>query len=98
VLGIRYEDMLSDPQRIFRLVLDHIGIRFDQAQLDHAIEMSSFGKLSALEERDGFIERSRKQERFFRKGENRGGADLPEQIRARIIADHGAVMRHMKYL
>lgn len=96
---LRYEDMLDDPAKAFRSVLDLLGIRFDAAQMAHAIDMSSFDQLKALEERDGFIERSKKQERFFRQGKKGMGSEtLPTAIKDKLVADHCSVMKVLKYL
>lgn len=96
---LRYEDMLDDPETAFRDVLDLLGIEVDAAQLAHAIEMASFKNLSALEERKGFIEKSKHQDRFFREGRKGAGAhSLPDSVQERLLAAHGAVMKNLKYL
>lgn len=98
VQAVRYEDMLERPHDVFRDVLDLLGIHLDEAQLAHAVEMSSFKSLSALEQRDGFIERSKNQDRFFRRGQKGGGDALPQALKDRLLEQHGAVMKAMKYV
>jgi hypothetical protein len=99
VLTLRYEDMLADPQAQFEKVLRLIGAPMDREALTRATEFSSFRALAAQEDEAGFREKGAAQERFFREG--RAGQwqeALPGEVRARIEADHGAVMKRHGYL
>ena len=71
----------------------------DQDRLQKAIDFSSFKKLKQQEDAYGFVENSRNQERFFRKG-SAGHYEnelTPEQI-AQIEKDHEKIMRRHGYL
>ncbi len=99
VVVLRYEDMLADPAEQFLRVLRCIGAPIDQAALDQAVRHSSFDSLAAQEQRSGFRERGAHQERFFRKGTSGEWRDaLPQDLAARIAADHGAAMKRHGYL
>lgn len=98
VLTVRYEDMLSAPEREFARILRHIGAPLDEATLSQAIERSSFGQLAAAEAAEGFSERGPKQQAFFRKGEAGGWRDVLTEAQAtQIWSDHRAAMRRHKY-
>ena len=99
VLTIRYEDMLQRPEKTFASVIRRVGMPLDKARLQKAIEFSSFKKLKQQEEEYGFVENSKNQERFFRKGSSGQWRDelTPEQI-SQIERDHEKIMRRHGYL
>ncbi len=96
---MRYEDMLTDPERAFGALARHLLLAPTQAQLAQAIDQSSFENLRAQEEADGFRERPEKADRFFREGRADQWKDVltPEQV-ARIVEDHGEQMARFGYL
>ncbi len=96
---VRYEDMLSDPQSAFAAAFSHLGLTISPERLAQAIEAGRFERLATLEAERGFRERSKKAERFFRRGQAGGWRDTlsPEQVQ-QIIADHRAVMARFGYL
>jgi hypothetical protein len=100
VLVIRYEDLLENPEVGFTKVTRHLQIKPTRAELRRAIEMARFDRLRGLEDRDGFAERpQRSTEAFFREG--RAGQwreRLTEAQVARIVADHGPLMKRFGYL
>jgi hypothetical protein len=99
VLPLRYEDMLADPASQFERVLRLIGAPVDAGVLAQATRFSSFEVLAAQEAAAGFREKGGTQARFFRKGVRGQWRDaLPEDIVARIAADHGEVMKRFGYL
>lgn len=98
VLTLRYEDMLADPEKAFTRLIRHIGAPVDANVLTEAIEKTSFRSLSVLEEQGGFPERGPKQDRFFRVGTaGQWRNKVPDDIVQRVLSDHGAVMRKLKY-
>ena len=55
-------------------------------------------QLSAMEQAQGFKERGPHQQRFFRKGKaGQWQGQVPDDIVARVVKDHGAVMRKLRY-
>ncbi len=96
---MRYEDMLSEPERTFGALARHLLLTPTPDQLRRAIELSSFERLRQLEDEEGFQEKPKQAERFFRAG--RAGQwkkELtPAQIQ-RIVRAHGAQMRRFGYL
>lgn len=66
---IRYEDMLSDPYKVFTEAVKFIGLDYDQERIKRAVDNSSFDKLKKMEQKEGFAEKVAKTESFFWKGE-----------------------------
>lgn len=98
-LVVRYEDMLAVPRRGFGAVVEFLGLPKDRERLQRAIRHSSFRVLAEQERRQGFVERSRHAERFFRRGEAGGWrkALSNEQV-GRIVQMHGPLMGELGYL
>jgi hypothetical protein len=99
VLVIRYEDMKLRPEETFGAAIRFVGLPDDPVRLKKAIEFSRFDELRAQEEKDGFGEKMAEAKAFFRKGEIGSWRSVlnPEQV-AKIVADHGEVMRRFGYL
>ena len=100
VLVLRYEDLLANPEAGFTKVTRHLQMKPTRAQLRRAIDMSRFDRLRGLEDRDGFAERpQRSDQAFFREGRaDQWRERLSEQQIARIVADHGPLMKRFGYL
>ena len=98
-LIVRYEDLVARPHATFGKITHFLGLPPDSARLDRAIRFSSFDELSGQEAAEGFEERSRHAERFFRRGRVGGWRDIlnPDQA-ARLAADHRDVLREFGYL
>lgn len=96
---IRYEDMQADAQATFTRAARFLGLPTDAGRIAKAIRFSDFRELARQEEEKGFCERPANAARFFRKGISGDWQKklTPEQV-ARIIADHGEVMRRFGYL
>ncbi|MCX7092225.1 MAG: sulfotransferase domain-containing protein [Methylobacter sp.] len=96
---LRYEDMLVDPVAAFTGAVRFLGLPDDPVRIEKAIRFSDFEELAGQETEKSFCEQSPRAERFFRHGKSGIWRDRlsPEQI-ARIIADHGEVMRRFGYL
>ena len=98
VLTLRYEDMLADPEAAFTRVLTHIGAPVEKDVLETAVEKSSFRSLAAMEAAQGFAEKGAGQQRFFRQGTaGHWQGQVPDDIVERVVRDHGAAMRKLKY-
>ncbi len=99
VLMLRYEDLHADPEAAFARALTHIGVPVDDQRLARAIRFSSFDEMRRQEEKDPFVERSNKTERFFHTGKSGQWREvMPEALVEKIHRDHGAVMREFGYL
>lgn len=99
LLVLRYEDMLSEPEKVFGKVLRRLGVPREAERLDRAIRFSSFDELRDQEQKSGFRETSRHAERFFRAG--RAGqweSELSPELVERIRARHGQMMKRFGYL
>ena len=96
---MRYEDMLTKTEETFGALARHLLFASTPAQLADAIDRSSFDKLRAQEEKDGFLERPKHAEHFFREGRAGQWKEIltPQQV-GRIVTDHGAQMKRFGYL
>lgn len=96
---MRYEDMLSEPEKTFGKLADHLLLGPTRAQLRQAIERSSFANLKSQEEKEGFKEKPEHAERFFREGRAGQWKEVltPAQI-DRIVKNHGEQMKRFGYL
>lgn len=96
---MRYEDMLSDPNKTFRNLAHHLLLNPTVAELELAIERSSFDSLRDRESEEGFKEKPEHAERFFREGRAGQWRDIltPQQVDA-IISAQGEQMKKYGYL
>jgi len=98
-LVLRYEDMLSQPEKEFSKVVEHFGMTVDPERLDRAIRFSSFNVLKKQEEEEGFGERAQKSESFFTKGQSGHWKDeLPPELADTIIKANRQTMKRFGYL
>lgn len=96
---MRYEDMLEKPEETFGGLARHLRIAPTTAQLETAIELSSFEKLKEQEEAEGFREKPEHAERFFRKGTaGQWREDLTAAQVRRIISDQRTQMDRFGYV
>ncbi len=100
VLTLRYEDMLAAPEDAFGEVIRFCGLELEQARLLRAIAFSSFNEVKRQEQVQGFRERPVKASgSFFRRGQAGGWrTELAPELAAKIIHDHGKMMRRFGYL
>ncbi|HEX7130054.1 MAG TPA: sulfotransferase domain-containing protein [Rhodanobacteraceae bacterium] len=98
VLILRYEDLLEKPEKHFAKVAKLLGIQ-DKARIERAVRHASFGTLSTLEKREGFIEAANERSRFFRAGRaNQWREALSREQVARVVNVHREQMAKFKYL
>lgn len=94
---LRYEDMLADPIEAFGGLCGFLALSVAPDFLAKVIDSCRFERLKAIEDREGFRESSMHAP-FFRQGSvGEGGATLSAEQIARIVADHGTVMRRFGY-
>jgi hypothetical protein len=96
---MRYEDMLSVPEKTFGALVEHLLLNATPEQIRRAIEQTSFDKLKNQEEEKGFKEKPKHAERFFREGRAGQWKEIltPNQV-DRIVTDHGEQMARFGYL
>jgi hypothetical protein len=98
-MAIRYEDMLQNPMAAFTEAVRFLQLPDDPTRIEKAIRFSDFRELARQETEKGFREKPPKTERFFRQGKSGDWRDkLTSGQIARIVADHGEVMRRFGYL
>lgn len=96
---VRYEDLLSEPERSFSALAAFLGLKPTRERLLEAIRNCRFEELRRSEGAHGFKERSRFAERFFREGRAGQWREVlsAAQLR-RLTQAHGAAMRRFGYL
>ncbi len=98
-LFIRYEDMIRNPVKTFGKFMKFLGLPKNPQRLKRAISNSSFEEVSDQEARNGFGERSRPDQTFFRTG--RVGAYkkvLSETQISRIIETQSDLLLEKGYI
>ena len=96
---LRYEDMLGDSLATFTRAARFLELPDDQPRVQEALHFSRFDRLQQQEKSGGFKEKPSNTPSFFRQGKSGGWRDeLNEEQAAKIIADHGTVMRRFNYL
>ncbi len=99
VLVIRYEDMLTEPLKVFSKVMTHLRQKPTDEQIAEAIDLSSFRRLSEIEKGSNFRERSQNAERFFRVGKaDQWKEKLSEEQVGRLVAANYRMMSRFGYL
>jgi aryl sulfotransferase len=98
-LLLRYEDMLADPSNTLGRMARHLGLDAAPDAIRRAVAATSFARLRAAEDRDGFREGPITGARFFRRGVAGGWRDTLTPTQAeRIVTDHHVVMARLDYL
>jgi hypothetical protein len=99
VLVLRYEDLLDKPLKAFRKVVALLGLPRDDVRLKKAVQFTSFRRLQAQEQADGFVERHEDAGRFFRSGRHGQWREaLSREHVARDVSDHHEQMARFRYL
>ncbi|MEM9044118.1 MAG: sulfotransferase domain-containing protein [Pseudomonadota bacterium] len=79
---VRYEDLISDTEKTVRRLMNFLQMPVHDGKLRRAIRMSSFKELQKQELNQGFRERPKESESFFRKGKSGSWREelSPEQV------------------
>ena len=98
-LILRYEDMKENTLETFKKAVQFLKWEYSDAEIQKAIELSSFKNLKKQESEKGFNERVSKQKKFFRKGQVGDWKNhLTEKQVQDIIAFNQEVMEQFNYL
>ena len=99
LLVLRYEDMLAKPKSSFGKMGKFLGLKVPRARLEKAIKFSDFKTLKALEQKEGFREKSEFAQSFFREGKKDQWREKLSDAQIRqIISDHREQMARFKYI
>lgn len=94
-----YEKMHEDTAGELRRILEFCEIPIDEQAIKEAVRACVFDRLRAREEEEGFEERSKQSERFFRRGIVGSHKDeVPRELVAKIESDHMQMMRLLGYV
>lgn len=69
ILFIKYEDLLTDPEKWFSELIKHSGVKVDNSRVCNAVELTKLSKLREKEKEEGFEEKSDAQKSLFFGGE-----------------------------
>ena len=106
-LLIRYEDLIQDTKNEFTKIANFVGgllkLRFNEDQIDTAINLSSFEKLEKMEKKDGFTESNigkdgNKNKFFFLGPKNNWRKILDYEISKDIEKEFEKEMKELKYI
>jgi hypothetical protein len=96
---MRYEDMLANPQKSFAGVVKFLGIEAPRQRIEKAVRLSSFQVLKEQERRQGFRERPRAMDAFFREGKaGQWKKVLTKEQVAAIVSAHREQMERFGYV
>ncbi len=107
-LLIKYEDLISDPEKYFLLILEFIHklsntkFEVDKVKLKNVIETTTFENLQNLEKKNSFPEAIKDINgnivTFFKYGKKNTGKDLPKEINEKIEKVLNLEMKELGYL
>jgi hypothetical protein len=100
VLPVRYEDLKADTLKELQRMMDFAGIARTRAQLENAVQRSSFGSMQKREKELGLDSPNWPREKLFvRRGEVGSHADeMPLAVQQAFMAEAGPAMREMGYI
>jgi hypothetical protein len=94
---IRYEDLLTDVDKVFISILEFLSkfikINFDKNKIKNSIDSTNFDNLAKMEKKEGFLESSdstknHKKIRFFHLGNKNTWKNLLDRKVSQNIEDH----------
>ena len=107
-LIIKYESLISEPEKEFKKVSDHVSklldIKFEYKKIKDAIDASSFDKMQEMEKNYGFVEspidnKTGNKLKFFNLGpKNIWEKYLSDEIRFKIEDSFKLEMKELDYL
>jgi len=98
VLFLRYEDLLSDPQKYFTRLAHFLRWSSCDKQITVAITKSSFNQLKTLEAIGGFNERPTTSTSFFQQGKaGRWSSSLLSSQQRTLLSHHAPLMQRFGY-
>jgi len=106
-LLIKYEDLISDPEKYFTLVLNFIYIisksklKIDKIKLDNVLKTTTFEYLQNLEKKENFKEATTVSKKidFFKYGpKNDGKKGIPKKIVENLEKNLNKEMRELGYI
>ena len=94
---VKYEDMLFEPKKTFKSVIDFCNLPFDENIFEKSIDNSSFNKLKKNQESNGVIIEG-KNINFFRKGISGQWKDyFNDEIEKDFTQKSKKVLKFLKY-
>ena len=98
-LVLRYEDLRAKPFKEFSRIVKFLKIPANPDRIKRAIRFSNFEEVSKQEKQEGFRERVRADQTFFREGKVGGWRrSLSDDHVAQLVEAHGDVLRELRYI
>lgn len=99
ILICRYEDLLQEPKKWFKRILDFLEMEYDENSLQKAIEETKLSKLKSKENKSGFFEKNIKSKTFFRTGKiGEGRHELTQDQIKSLIENHKSALLDLAYI
>ena len=104
---VRYEDLISDPEKYFKLVLNFIymisksKLKIDKEKFENVLKTTTFEYLQNLEKKDNFKEATTVSKKidFFKFGpKNDGKKGIPKKIIENLEKNLGKEMSELGYI
>ena len=100
---IRFEDLVIDPEKFFTILIkflaNHLNFSINKNKLSNSIKSIYFDRLKSMENKIGFVEKSKKSNHFFRKGQlNEWENSLEDELKRKIIINFKKEMTYLKYI
>lgn len=92
---VKYEDMLTDPEKVFKHILEIYNLDYKRAQFNKALKLTVLDKLCKQEAKEGFLE-NKGRGTFFGGSKDWREVLTPSQL-ALIQDNHGEVMEKLGY-
>ncbi len=95
---IKYEDLLDKPVEVLSTLLQRMNKPVNHKLISKAVESHRFERLANQEVSNGFIERPRKTDKFFRKGKSESWKEeLSTAQIDQVLKTHHKVMTQLGY-
>lgn len=94
IMFVRYEDIKESPVEWFAKILEHSGVKPDEERIKAALDAVEISKLRSQESKNGFVEKSFKQETEFFGGKRPKANDIE---RAKVTRKFATEMRKLGY-
>ena len=96
---VRYEDMVKNPKKTFKDIIEYLGWEYDETTFSKALKATEFARLKKQEEKSGFREQSLAGANFFRSGKTDSWKDeLSEKQEKRLTDAFSDMMKAIGYL
>lgn len=96
---VKYEDLLIDPLKDLKEMIEFMELEWDENRGKRAVSAAKLSKLRNAEKDNGFVDHTHPDRGvFFNKGGTRWANELGAKFIAQIESDHSEVMKELGYI